>query len=176
MLTRNDKLFLPLIGGLSIAVPLIVAALIFLVQPKEDVVQDFSFLPMMNAVINSTVSVLLVLGVVFIRQKKIPLHRTMMISAFVLSTIFLLSYVIYHYVSGDREYTREGTIRYVYYFVLASHILLSIAVVPLALLSIYRGTTNQIAKHKRLVRWTFPIWLYVSVTGVIVYLMAHVYN
>jgi putative membrane protein len=139
-------------------------------------VGDVSWLPMMNACINSAVSVLLVLGLVFVRRRKIAAHKTAMVLALVLSVFFLVSYVLYHAVAGDVKYGGTGFLKYTYYFILLTHILLSIAVVPLALFSVYRGLSNAIDKHKRIVRWAWPIWLYVSVTGVIVYLFAHVFN
>lgn len=175
-LRKNDKLFVPLIAVLSVAVPAIVAALIFIDKPKMPVNGFVDFLPTLNGIINSTVSVLLVLGLIFIRRKQLRLHKAVMMTAFVLSVLFLLSYVTYHYAHGDVKYGGEGALRTIYLLVLASHIILSIAVVPLALFSIYRGLSSQNEKHKRIVRWTWPIWLYVSITGVFVYLMVHVYN
>ena len=99
-----------------------------------------------------------------------------MMSAFVLSCIFLVSYIVYHYGAESVPYNGTGVWRGIYLFILLTHIVLSVAIVPLALFSIYRGYTGQFARHKKITRWAWPIWLYVSVTGVIVYLMAHVYN
>ena len=175
-LRTNDKLFVPLIGILSVVVPLAVAALLLIDQPLTEALGDVSFLPMLNAIINSTVSVLLVLGLIFIRRKNIPLHRFVMVAAFVLSSLFLVSYIIYHSQAQSIPYGGEGFLRGLYLFILLTHIVLSVAIVPLALFSIYRGITGQFEKHKKITRWAWPIWLYVSVTGVIVYLMAHVYN
>ena len=174
-LKQNDKLYVPLIGSLAVAVPAIVAVLIF--GDKMDFgVGDVSFLPAVNAAINSTVSILLVLGLVFIRRKQIQLHRFVMVAALVLSTLFLVSYVVYHSQAESVPYESAGIDRTIYLFILLSHILLSVVVVPLALLSVYRGMTNQIEKHRKITKWSWPIWLYVSVTGVVVYLMAHVFN
>lgn len=175
-LKTNDKIFVPLIGVLSIVVPLVVAFLIYGNKPQADIFGDVSFLPLLNAIINSTVTVLLVLGLVFIKQRKMNLHKTTMMSAFVLSCLFLVSYIIYHYGAESIPYNGSGLSKIIYFVILISHILLSVVIVPLALFSIYRGITNQFSKHKKLTRWTLPIWLYVSVTGVIVYLMAHEFN
>lgn len=172
----NDKVFVPLIGLLSVVVPLLVAALLLLDRPLLDIFGDVSFLPTLNAILNSAVAVLLVLGLVFIRRKQIKLHRFVMISAFVLSSLFLISYVIYHSQAQSVPYGGEGASKVIYLIILLSHIVLSVAIVPLALFSIYRGVTSQFEKHKKITRWAWPIWLYVAVTGVIVYLMAHVYN
>lgn len=161
---------------LSVVVPLLVAALLLLDRPVADIFGDVSFLPTLNAIFNSAVSILLILGLVFIQRKQIKLHRFVMISAFVLSTLFLVSYVIYHSQAQSIPYGGSGFAAGLYYFILITHILLSVAIVPLALFSIYRGVTAQFEKHKKITRWAWPIWLYVSVTGVIVYLMAHVYN
>ena len=175
-LKTNDRLFVPLIGILSVVVPLVVAFLLFADKPATEIFGDVSFLPTLNAIINSTVSVLLVLGLVFIKQKKIHLHRFVMMSAFVLSCIFLVSYIVYHYGAESIPYNGTGAARIIYLVILLTHILLSVAIVPLALFSIYRAFTKQFERHKKITRWAWPIWLYVSVTGVIVYLMAHVYN
>lgn len=178
-LKSNDRFFVPLIGSLSVIVPLVVAFLIFGDKPDGNILGDVSFLPTLNAIINSTVSILLVLGLVFIKQKKPKLHRFVMLSAFVLSALFLVSYIIYHYSADSVPYGQKGvytTDKIIYLIILATHILLSIVVLPLAFLSIYRGLTAQFVKHKKITRWAWPIWLYVSITGVVVYLMAHVYN
>lgn len=174
--SSNDRIFIPLIAVLSVVIPLAVAYLIFAIQPDTELAQSVAFLPTLNAMINSTVTVLLILGLVFIRRKQIKLHRATMMSALVLSTCFLISYVIYHYAVGDSQYRGEGLIKVIYIVILASHIVLSMVVVPLALLAVYRGINNEIEKHRKIVKWAWPIWLYVSVTGVVVYLMVHVYN
>lgn len=175
-LKRNDRFYVPLIGTLSIVVPVLVSALIFVDMGDASFLGDVSFLPTLNAIINSTVSILLVLGLVFIKRKQIGLHRMMMLSAFFLSILFLVSYIIYHYVHGDVEYGGTGALKLTYRIILFTHIPCSVAVVPLALFAIYRGLAGQWDKHRRIVRYAWPIWLYVSVTGVIVYLFAHVYN
>jgi putative membrane protein len=176
MLRANDKLFIPLIAGLSIAVPSLVAILLFWDVNGRSLVGDVGFLPAMNAGINSTVSILLLVGLLFVRRGMLKAHRGVMIAALVLSVFFLASYVVYHAAHGDVKYGGQGVFKVVYLLILASHILLSMVVVPLALFAVYRGLTNSIQQHRRIVRWAWPIWLYVSVTGVIVYLFAHVFN
>lgn len=172
----NDKLYVPLIGILSVVIPAVVAILIFFRFDTPDSLGNVDFLPTLNAAINSTVSVLLVLGLIFAKRKMLKVHRFVMVTALILSVFFLVSYVIYHYAHGDVKYNGEGGIKVFYLLILATHILLSIVVVPLALFAVYRGFTDQRDKHRKIVRWAWPIWLYVSVTGVLVYLMVHVFN
>lgn len=172
--TLKDKIYIPLIWVLSIIIPIVVAVLLYM--PKLEVTGiNLKFLPTLNACINFTVSILLIIGVYFIKNKNLKLHKVTMISALVLSTLFLISYVIYHASVPETRFGGQGLIRYVYFFFLITHILLAIFVVPLALFSIYRGINSQIELHKKIVKFTFPIWLYVSITGVIVYLMISPY-
>ena len=173
---KNDRFFVLLIGSLSVLVPVLVSVLLFVDLGDRDQFGKLDFLPTLNAIINSTVSVLLVLGLIFIKQREIALHRISMLTAFALSAVFLISYVLYHYAAGDVKYNGTGAIKGIYLFILITHILCSIAVVPLALFAIYRAWVGQLDKHRKIVRYAWPIWFYVSVTGVIVYLFAHVYN
>jgi len=181
MSRMNDRIAVPLIAALSVIVPLVVAALLYVPTGGQAIETGFDiyFLPFLNAILNSAVSLLLIAGYVFIRQRWIQHHKAAMLSAFALSVLFLVSYISYHYLKGGAEgstsYGGEGFLQAVYYFVLLTHILLAIAVVPLALFSIYRGLNSQLARHRRIARWTLPIWLYVSITGVIVYLMISPY-
>ncbi len=171
----NDKLWMPIIIALSVVIPGVVALLLYM--PKEGLAGtlNVSFLPTLNAIINSSVSVLLVLGFVFIRKGNIRAHKTSMFSAFALSTLFLVSYVVYHTFSESTKFGGEGAIRYVYFFILLTHIVLAAAIVPLALITLFRALQERFDRHRKIARWTFPIWLYVSVTGVIVYLMISPY-
>lgn len=170
----KDKIYIPLIWILSILIPVVVAILLYM--PKWNITGfNVKFLPTLNACINFTVSILLILGVYFIKNKNLKLHKVSMFAALILSTLFLVSYVIYHASVPETRFGGEGFIRYVYFFFLITHIFLAIFVVPLALFSIYRGINSQIELHKKIVKYTFPIWLYVSVTGVIVYLMISPY-
>ncbi len=134
-------------------------------------------MPALNAFLNGTSAVLLTVGYVFIRLKKVTAHKTCMVTAFGVSSLFLVSYLIYHYHVGSMPFGGSGFIRPVYFTLLISHIVLAACIVPLALMTIYRAWTEQFEKHMRIARWTLPLWLYVSVTGVIVYWMLyHLYG
>jgi uncharacterized membrane protein YozB (DUF420 family) len=130
-------------------------------------------LPTVNALLNSTAGVLLLLGFAAIKQKKIALHRACMLAAFVVSCVFLVCYVIHHLQVGSVPFRGPAALRPVYFAILVPHVLLAIAVVPLALTTISRGLKGNIAKHRPLARVTLPIWLFVSVSGVVVYLMLY---
>lgn len=132
---------------------------------------DLSFMPAVNACLNACAATLLLAGWVAIRSGRIQLHRSLMVSAFACSALFLIGYVAYHYVHGDTKYQGEGPMRTVYFGVLISHVLLSIGVVPMALASFYFALRQRFDSHKKVTRWLAPIWLYVSVTGVVIYFM-----
>ena len=174
---KKDSLFIPLIIGLSIIIPIVVALLMLFptVFHVESANYNFSSLPFFHAILNGSTAVLLVTGFILIKNKKTSLHKLAMLSAFVLSAVFLVSYVISKLTNDPVPYGGEGVIRYLYFFILISHILLSIPVLPLALFSIYRGITGEFDKHKSLVKWTFPIWIYVAISGVLVYLFMSPY-
>ena len=132
-----------------------------------------SDLPTVNATLNAISAVLLTSGYVLIRQRKIPAHRNCMIAAFIVSTLFLTSYLIYHYHARSTHFTLHGWIRPVYFSILISHIILAFLILPLVLRTLYLALRKRFTKHRRIARWTFPIWLYVSVTGVIIYWMLY---
>ena len=134
---------------------------------------SLSDLPALNASLNATSAVLLMTGYVFIRKGHVRRHRAAMIAACIVSTLFLTSYVIYHANIGSRPFTGAGPIRAVYFTILITHVVLAAAVPPLALITLWRGLRARFDKHVAIARWTFPIWMYVSVTGVIVYLMLY---
>lgn len=167
-MSPNDKVYLPIIALLSLVVAGLVGTLFSL---KEKGGLDVRFLPHINAVLNTGTSVALVLGFFYVKRQNIKMHRTGMLTAFVLSSLFLVSYVLYHYNVESTRFPTDHPYKYVYYFVLLTHVLLSAVVVPLVLTSVYFALSNQIIRHKKWVKYTFPIWLYVSITGVIVYLM-----
>ncbi|MBI1193984.1 MAG: DUF420 domain-containing protein [Bacteroidetes bacterium] len=167
--TASEKKMNRIITAVSIAVPVVVALLFY--TPAVRLSLDVSRLPAFHALLNSSVSVLLLTGFAFIRQKKVWAHRACMMAAFVLSAVFLVSYVVYHAASESTPYGGEGFIRNIYYVILISHILLATIILPLVLFTIYRAISGRLEQHRKLARWTFPIWLYVSVTGVVVYLM-----
>ena len=125
-------------------------------------------LPTLNAALNGTSAVLLALGYLFIRRKKVNLHKACMVSAFVISTLFLVSYLTYHYHAGSKPFPCEGWTRPVYFTILISHVLLATATLPLSIVTLARGFRGRFEKHRRIARWALPIWLYVSVTGVVV--------
>lgn len=132
-----------------------------------------SDLPALNASLNATAAVLLVIGFSLIRAGRIRQHRAVMIATCVVSTLFLTSYVIYHANVGSKPFQGRGSIRVVYFTILLTHVVLAAAVVPLAIVTLSRGLRGRFDRHRAVARWTFPIWLYVSVTGVIVYLMLY---
>ena len=133
---------------------------------------DVSMLPLVNAVINGTTTILLILGFILIKKKKREQHRSVMLSAFGMSCLFLVTYVIYHWFkSGPKMYMGDFTT--FYYFILITHILLAVIIIPMALFTLYRGWTSQLKQHRKIARITLPIWLYVSITGVIIYLMLY---
>ncbi len=169
----KDRLALSGIGLVSLLVVVAVAVLLSRRQPQTGPVQAVSALPTVNAVLNGTSAALLTVGYYFIRQRKVTAHMTCMLTAFGVSSLFLVSYVIYHYHSGSRPFGGRGWIRQVYYPLLISHLSLAALIIPLALATIYRAWREEFARHMRIARWTLPIWLYVSVTGVIVYWMLY---
>jgi uncharacterized membrane protein YozB (DUF420 family) len=130
-------------------------------------------LPAVNATLNAVSAVLLLIGYVLIRQGRRQQHRAAMLSACGVSALFLISYVIYHANAGSRPFTGQGPIRIVYFTILITHVVLAAAIVPLALVTLSRGLRGRYDRHARIARWTLPIWLYVSVTGVVVYVMLY---
>jgi putative membrane protein len=130
-------------------------------------------LPALNATLNAIAATLLVAGYVLIRKKKIELHRRVMLAAFATSTLFLTSYLIYHANVGSRPFPAQGPTRIVYLTILLTHIVLAAAILPMALITLNYALRQRFARHVPIARWTLPIWLYVSVTGVIVYLMLY---
>jgi putative membrane protein len=134
---------------------------------------SLSDLPALNATLNATSAVLLMSGYAFIRRGYVRRHRAAMISACIVSALFLTSYVIYHANIGSKPFQGQGPIRLVYFTILLTHVLLAVAVPPLALITLSRGLRARFDRHVAIARWTFPIWMYVSVTGVIVYLMLY---
>ena len=132
-----------------------------------------SILPAVNAVLNGTSALLLTVGYICIRRKKVIAHKTCMATAFVVSSLFLVTYLIHHYRVGSVPFAGQGWLRSVYFSLLIPHVVLAALVVPLALTTIYHGLTSRFDKHVRIARWTLPIWLYVSVSGVLVYWMLY---
>lgn len=130
-------------------------------------------LPAVNATLNAVSGVLLVVGYLLIRRRRIDLHRRCMLAAFATSTLFLASYLVYHAEVGSVPFTRQGVVRPIYFTILITHVVLAAAVPPLAILTLSRGLKARYVKHRAIARWTLPIWLYVSVTGVLVYVLLY---
>ncbi len=167
----NDKSIF-WINLLSVVVPIVVAVLLGL-PAKLDFGAWTKSLSHVIGAINSLTTVLLVAGLILIRQNKINLHRAAMTAAFSLGAVFLVCYVTYHLTNPANRYNGEGFSRYVYFFFLITHVLLSLIVLPLVLRAMFFAVTNRFDRHKRIVRYAYPIWLYVSASGVIVYLMLY---
>ena len=170
---EKENFWLKIIYILSGVLSLAVAFLIL--GPRPEGIEgsiDVSSLPYLNALLNLITTILLIIGYVLIRQKKREKHRSVMLSAFFTSALFLVSYVVYHWFkSGPKPYT--GDLTFIYYPVLLTHIILAMSILPLAMISVYRGMVLQIQQHKKIAKITFPIWMYVSVTGIIIFIMLY---
>ncbi|MBK8519045.1 MAG: DUF420 domain-containing protein [Saprospiraceae bacterium] len=138
---------------------------------KFDVNVDFSFLPAVSAGLNTIVAICLIFALYFIKNKEIIYHKRAIFTALIFSGLFLISYVVYHFTTKETMYCKEGMIRYMYYFLLISHIVLAGVSLPFILITFTRGFTFQVQKHRRFARWVYPIWLYVAISGPICYLM-----
>jgi putative membrane protein len=185
---REKNLTIPIII-VSIAIPLAVAYLILVPQVKIHPGFDTRSLPLFHAILNSTTAILLLSSLYFIKQRRIIAHKTANLIAVTLSTVFLVSYVIYHAsnpsvrygdlnhdgILSDAEKVQAGTLRYVYYVILSSHILLSGIIIPFILFTLQRAFQQKFDRHRKIARITWPLWFYVAVTGVIVYLMINPY-
>lgn len=170
--TLNEKKYNRLIWILSIVIPIAVAALFGIRIPG---VERLGFLPPIYAGINALTALILVTAVVQIKKGNRKNHENLMKFAIFLSVLFLVFYIVYHMTSDSTKFGGEGFIKYVYYFILISHILLSILVIPFVLFTYLRGVSGQFEQHKKIARYTFPLWLYVAITGVIVFLMISPY-
>ena len=182
----TDKFIIRFVASVSAFVFLVVFILSLKILPRPAIVPSFAiFLPKLNAILNGTCSILLLTSLYFIKRKNIIIHKRINIAAFILSSLFLVSYILFHYLTPETHYGdingdgivsasekfAVGGLRPLYFCILIPHIILAAIVLPLILLSFYRGLQMQVEKHKKLVRWAFPIWLYVTVSGVVVYLM-----
>ena len=172
----SNNIFKRIFILVSIIIPVIVAFLLYL--PKGDTTEVPSWifsLPFYNAIINSLTALFLLAGVILVKTGNVKSHKISMSTAFLLGCVFLIFYIIYHSQAPSIKFGGEGMVRYVYFFFLISHILFAFLVVPLVLLAIYFAVFQKIDKHKKIVKYTFPVWFYVSITGVIVYLMISPY-
>jgi putative membrane protein len=172
--------------SVSILVPIVVAILFFVSPPEIQHNINLGFFPPFHATLNTLTAICILTGVILIKNKQVKLHRTSMLTAFLLSTVFLVSYVTYHsLVEGSTKYgdidhngildaaeaASAGIMRYLYYFILLTHIILAALILPLILFTFSKALNNKIAEHRKLAKWTFPLWMYVAVTGVLVYFM-----
>ena len=161
---------------LAIVVPLVVAVLSRMkLQDFGIEVEPLTFLPPIYAAINGLTALILIIAFIAIKNKNLVLHESLMKTAIWCSAVFLILYVAYHMTSDSTKFGGEGTIKYVYYFILITHILLSIIIIPFVLITYVRAITNNIERHKKIAKITFPLWLYVAITGVIVFLMISPY-
>ncbi len=175
-MTQEEKKYKGIIWTLSVVIPLAVAALFGVNLRKMGYdVEPLSFLPPIYATINGLTAVLLVWAVSAIKKGNAKLHETLIKLCMVCSSLFLLMYVAYHMTSDSTSYGGEGLIRYVYFFILITHIVLSVVIIPFVLFTFIRGIAGAYERHKKLARITYPMWLYVAVTGVVVYLMISPY-
>lgn len=169
----NERRINILIAVVSVIVPLVVALLIY--TPAFNLNIDVSFLPGLNACLNSAVTILLLAGLYFIRNKNRKAHKFSMLSAFSLSALFLISYIVYHSSTEETKFGGEGAIRFIYYVILFTHILLAALIMPFILVTLSRALTERFDKHRKIARITWPLWLYVSITGVVIYFMISPY-
>jgi putative membrane protein len=160
------------INTISIVVPIVVAVLLGL-QTKLQLGDWTRGLPHVIGTINTLTTLTLISGLIFIKLRKINLHQSMMTASFGLGGLFLICYVLYHLTNSANKFNGEGVFRYIYFFTLITHIGFSLVVLPLVLRAMYYASTKQFAAHKKIVRFAYPIWLYVSVTGVLVYLFVY---
>ena len=170
---QKDQFWFRIIYIVSFVISAAVAFLILGPRPQglEGTI-DVSQLPLVNATLNGITTVLLIVAYLLIKQKKVEPHKTVMLTAFGTSSMFLVSYIIYHWFKrGPKLF--GGDWAFLYYFILMTHIVLAAIIIPLALMTLYRGWNYQVAKHRKIAKITFPLWLYVSVTGVMIYLMLY---
>lgn len=173
---KQDKLVFNIVIAISIVVFIAVIILNQKILPRPAVLPSWAtFLPKLNAIINGTCAILLLVSLYLIKQKNIATHKAVNLTAFVLSSLFLISYITYHWIANETSFPIDNPNRTLYLTILISHIILAAAVLPLVLLSFYHGLQMNVAKHKKIVRFTYPIWLYVTITGVIVYAMISPY-
>lgn len=175
----NEKSIFKSIVGISIFVFLVVAILqanVVTIFPDKSRIPSWVFLlPRLNAIINGTCCLLLLISLSYIKRRNIEAHKRLNIATFILSSLFLVSYIIFHSTGIKTTYGGTGILRGIYYFILITHIILAAIVLPLVLFSFNNGLKLQVERHRKLVRWSYPIWLYVTISGVIVYIMISPY-
>ncbi len=171
---KNDKRAWGLILTFSV---IVFAAVVVLGRIKLNISTGFDvhIFAKINAAINSIVSVLLLAGLVAVKRNFFLIHKKIMLTAIILSSLFLISYILHHLLAGDTKFGGTGTVRYIYYFILGTHIVLAAIILPFILFTAYRALIGEFDKHKRLVRFTWPVWFYVAITGIIVFFMISPY-
>lgn len=173
---EKEKKYNKWIVALSVIIPIAVAALFGVnLRSLGFDVEPLTFLPPIYATINGLTALILIIAVVAIKNKNIVLHESLMTTAIGCSVVFLVLYIAYHMTSDSTKFGGEGLIKYVYYFILITHIILSVIIIPFVLITYVRAISNNIERHKKIAKITFPMWLYVAVTGVIVYAMISPY-
>lgn len=174
LIARNDRMARLLILTVSLVV-FIAVVVLGKVQVPVSKGFDVHIFARINAIINSMVSVLLVAGLAAVRKRHYKLHRNLMFAAIILSVLFLVSYICHHLFAGDTRYGGEGSVRYVYYFILITHIILAAVILPFILFTAYRALTGEWGRHRKIAKLTWPVWLYVAISGVVVYLFISPY-
>lgn len=174
IIQKNDKQAKWLISVASVT---IFVAVVVLSKVKLAINLGFNvhFFATANAYINFIVSILLAVAVIAVKQKKYVLHKNIMLAAIVLSSVFLISYICHHLLAAETRFGGQGTLKYVYYFILSTHIILAAVILPFILFTAYRALTGEWLMHKKIARYTWPLWLYVSITGVLVYILISPY-
>lgn len=173
---QQDLKIIKVIALVSIAAICFLFWLIYFAPSAPTKVTWSSKLPALNAILNTLSASCLLMGVIAVKKKNIELHKKLLFSAFGFSALFLISYIIYHYFQGDTKFLATGIIRYIYFFILISHILLSIIALPMVLTTFYLGIKDRKDIHRKWAKWTFPIWLYVSVTGVLIFIILKLFQ
>ena len=171
----KERNYTPIIITLTIVINALIAILFFIPKKDTSIAFDVTILPRLNAIFNSFTFIFLLAALFFILRKNINMHRNFIFAAFSTTTLFLVTYLIYHYIAPSTTYGGDGILKNIYYFILISHISLAPIVVALALFSLDWGLTGNITKHRKIARWTMPIWLYVSLSGVLVFLLISPY-
>lgn len=176
-IVNNDALLKKIIIAIALVVPVVVTLLRYIPHPdfSDSTRNALYILPLLNAILNGSTFFLLIFALIAVKKKNIALHQKLMTGAMLLSAVFLVSYIAFHYTCYETPYPHGQSFRGLYLFILLTHILLSAAIVPLALYAYARGYARMVEKHKKIVRYAYPMWLYVTATGVIVYLMISPY-
>ncbi|MBM7635078.1 DUF420 domain-containing protein [Geomicrobium sediminis] len=172
---KTNKNYTWIVVTLTIVINGLIALLFFMDGLGADASFDVTILPMMNAIYNSFTTVFLLAALFAIIKRNVKVHRRFIYAALTTTTLFLVTYVAHHLLADSTPYGGEGIMAGIYYFILLTHIPLAAIIVPLVLFSVIWGMTNQVTKHKKIVRWTMPLWLYVSITGVLIYIMISPY-